>query len=434
MRRTPLVPLAAPAALAVAGAVVATYRLDRAAMASSLFFSLAAAGVLAVLAATAPRRSPVVPVAVLAVFGALVFLPADLPLPGAVVGVVVALALGFALAERTRDHRASATEVLGLVFAAQLAAGVPRLFQAPLRPATLAWLLVAPLVVGVALARGSARRPGAALALGLATFAPGPGWGVLGAAAVVVGAAAWELPALVGRQRLAAAWLVGAAALPAASRLDGGPAWLTLAVATAAAAALATELRLARAGAATLAAAAVAALVAGGMPWCAPAPLAAVVAAIAAPPFALIDAPVVERAVVLTAAHPSYEREIRFHSTRGVRLLSYLTEAIDLPCATPVARVELLAGSSPVASHRLEIGRDTADWAARRPDVAPRLRCPAPAPFWTWIPAAGRYFGATYRARGAWSPSPAADRLRIVRDPGLPERVGVAIFFVGVDR
>jgi hypothetical protein len=435
MRRTPLAPLAPPVALAVAGAVAAEFRLDRGASSSCLFLSLLAAGVLSALALSARPRSAVVPLAALTIFGALVFLPSGLPLPDAAVGFVTALALGFALAERVRNRRASALEVLGLVFAAQLAAAGPRLFIAPSAPATLATLIAAPLAVGGLLAQGAARRPRAALALGLATFAAGPGWGALGVVAVAAGSASWELAAWRERPRFAAAWLVAAAALPWVPRLGTGPAWLAIAMAVAASAALAAEPGVARAGAATLAAAAVVALVAGSLPWRAPRPLAAALSgAVAGPPFAVVDVPVVARAVVLTAAHPGFEREIEVGPTRGVRVLSYLTEAVELPCATPVARVELLAGERPVAVHRLEIGRDTADWAAHRPDVARALRCPAPAPYWSWIPAAGRFFGGTYGSRATWPRSAAADRLRISRDPALPDRVGVAVFFVGVDR
>jgi hypothetical protein len=79
-------------------------------------------------------------------------------------------------------------------------------------------------------------------------------------------------------------------------------------------------------------------------------------------------------------------------------------------------------------------GRDTADWAARRPDVVAAARCPAPAPVLSWIPASGRFLGATFRARFELPPGTTADRVELLRDAGLPAGVGVAVFWVGASR
>ena len=119
---------------------------------------------------------------------------------------------------------------------------------------------------------------------------------------------------------------------------------------------------------------------------------------------------------------------------RAVRVLTYLTHSTGLPCDTPVARVTVGSGGRDREVGELVTGRDTAEWAARRPDVARAITCPPPAPHFSWVPADGRYLGSTYAARYAWSERFDADALRVERDPRLPAAVGVAVFFVGVER
>ena len=433
-----LAPLAVPLAVAAAGASVAALHLDRSAAASTLFFSLLAAGVLAPLAATAARTSRVVPAAGLAAAAALAFLPRGMPLAPAVVGVVLVAALGFALAERVRGAEQGALDgrtVLALALAAQLAARARELLLAPMSIGTILSLTAVPLAVAWALAAVARRRPAAAAALGLATVAAGPGWDAVGTLAVLAGALLFEWASRGSRPRLGTAAVVGGAALPHAL---AGPGWLALAIAACAAAALApAPAALRRAGAGALALAAAAALVAGGFPWLARPPLAAALRAAAQPPFSGVAQALGDGAIVLTAGSPRFDARLAPGVARGARALrvvTYLTHSTALACGTQLARVTVGAGGRDRETAELEVGRDSAEWAAGRPDVANQLACPPPEPHFSWVPAEGRYLGSTYAARFAWSDRFDADALRIERDPRLPEAVAVAIFFVGVER
>lgn len=137
--------------------------------------------------------------------------------------------------------------------------------------------------------------------------------------------------------------------------------------------------------------------------------------------------------MVLTAAQPRLELELSGRAIRAVTIDSYLVESVALPCGTRLARVEVAAPGGSLAFD-LEVGRDSAEWAAERPDVAAALACPAP-PAWTsWIPAAGRFFGHHYRARRAVALPLAATRLVLERDPALPEATALALFEVATGR
>jgi hypothetical protein len=429
-----LAPLAAPTALALAGAAVGQFALDRASAAPILFWSLLGAGVLAALAASAPPSSRSVPAAALAVLAALALLPASTPLPSMAVSMTLALALGFALAERVSTSApAGPLAILGLAFAAQLAALAERLLLSPLAPGTLAALVLAPLAVALALAWAAQCRPVAALALGLATFAAGPGWGWPGVASVVAGAAALAAAHARGRHRLGAAAVVAACAAP---HLPASAPWLVLALAATVASALAPSPALARAGAAALATAALATLVAGALPWRAAPALDAVLAGALARPFSAATRVLPDRALVLSAAAPRAELELEPspRPARGVVVRTYLINAIALPCGTEVARVSLVAQGRVTGALALEIGRDTGDWAVRRPDVAAVLACPAPRADWSWIPASGRFLGSTFRARAGWPAGVAAERVRLERASALPPEVSIAVFGLEVER
>lgn len=86
----------------------------------------------------------------------------------------------------------------------------------------------------------------------------------------------------------------------------------------------------------------------------------------------------------------------------GVRTVvvdSYLTYATKLPAGTPVARVTLEKDGRELAAWTLGAGRDTGEWAARRPDLAAD---PAftPAPSWiAWVEPERRFFAQRHRAR-----------------------------------
>jgi len=432
MNARPLAALATPVALAVAGAVSATLSADAPSRASTLYLTWISAGVLALLAVTASRSSRVVAVAALAACGALVFLPRAVPLPAAALAVILAGALGLSLIERARTGEATRSgALLGMVAAAQLSASGPELFLAP--GSLRLWLSLAgaTLIVTLLLERTAARRPEAALALALASFSAGPGWSLAGCAGVALGTLGVSLAAA---RRSPALSVVGVAAGALVAWTGSGPAWLAVTVAGLAAVSLAVARAPRRAALAALSVAALLALIAGGLPWRRQRPLEAALEGALAPPFRTVATPVRGRPVVLDLARPRFESALGVGDPRALVVVSYLTNSAGLPCGTPVARVILERAGREVFSTTLEVGRETSEWAATRPDVAATIACPAPPPEWSWIPAEGRHLGSTYSGRIDWGEGLAPDRLRIEREPRLPEETALAIFQLGVER
>jgi hypothetical protein len=434
MTRSRLAPLVAPVSLALTGAAVAVYRIDRAAADSTLALALLGAAVLAALAVGARDRDWIVPGTAAAIAAALAFLPATTPLPAAATSALLVVAIGRAASARWARAGAPTTAAIAAVaLAVELLARGDQLLATPLAWAPWAQVLAVPILLGATLAPLARRRPAAALALALGTAAAGPGWGWTGAVAVAGGGLAALRLDRAGRAGAGALVVVGAVALPAAL---AGPAWLALTLAAAAAATLALSRPLARAGAAALAGAALAALAAGSLPWCARPPLAGALESALASPFGVLEQPVGPEAVMLTAERPRQALALPT-SVAGARFLdvrSYLVDGAMLPCGTVVARLELGAGGAPAGQLELVAGRDTADWAARRPDVVAAAPCPAPSPVLSWVPAARGFLGSTYRARFALPAGTAIDRIELERDRELPRGVGVAIFWLGVER
>lgn len=423
--------LVTPAALVVAGALVAHYRLGEGGS-TLLFLTLAAGAVLTPLAATAPAREPVVPIAGLASFAALLTLPTTSPLPVAAVAASLAVAVGWVVALRSRasaspfDRRAW----FGVTFAAQAAAGLDRLWLEPLAPASLVWFGLVPAVAGWLLLELAREQRAGALAVGAASFAAGPGWSGWAIAGLVLAVALARLPgarsgpATIGRLLLAAVapalpllptWLIGSlavfVAVGAAGRLPG----------------------LRRAAASALVVAATLTTVVGTMPWRRQPALERVLSTVTTSPWRVLATGEAGGAL-LDSQRPAVDRTLVADGATVVRVDSYLNQAVALPCGTPVATVSAWQGDSEVARTELRVGRDTAEWAAVRADVAARLACPAPEPFWWWMPHEQRYFGATYSARLRLAAPAAFDRIRIERRADLPSDVALALFTVQAER
>lgn len=110
--------------------------------------------------------------------------------------------------------------------------------------------------------------------------------------------------------------------------------------------------------------------------------------------------PLVTEPVVLRAEETRWTGTVS--TAGGVRTVvvdSYLTYATKLPAGTPVARVTLEKDGRELATWMLRAGRDTGEWAARRPDIAAD---PAftPAPGWiAWVEPERRFFAQRHRAR-----------------------------------
>ncbi|MCA1481779.1 hypothetical protein, partial [Bradyrhizobium sp. NBAIM08] len=115
------------------------------------------------------------------------------------------------------------------------------------------------------------------------------------------------------------------------------------------------------------------------------------------------ETPLGDRVVVLTQAAPRLTVELSGTPVRSLVLDSYLTHGVELACGQELAGIALTglepAGLQPnsataasaarqPASDRgarwrgtLVAGRDSAEWAAGRPDVEAQLACPAPTPW-----------------------------------------------------
>jgi len=145
---------------------------------------------------------------------------------------------------------------------------------------------------------------------------------------------------------------------------------------------------------------------------------------------ATVARPIELRPVVLTAAAPRFEAPLDAGPVAGWLADSYLVRSADLPCGRTLVHV-LFDGS---AAGELRVGRDSAEWATERPDVASSLACPPPAPWSSWFPAEGRFLGHHYRGRGRAATPVAARTIVLERDPTLPPETAVALFHLAVER
>ena len=268
----------------------------------------------------------------------------------------------------------------------------------------------AALLAGTALLAGYPwlRRAAAADALGLAGLAPG--WAAAGALVAAVGAAAL------------AAW----AAATVASRASAAPTRTglraTLAGAAARPGAAAPE-----SSSASRRAAASGRLFARPAAWAGALLAAALLAALAAAPPTRVAA----RGVVLDRAHPRLVLPLPSEPVRAVVVESNLSNAAELPAGTRVATVRLIgAGGAPPVAWELVAGRDTGEWAARRPDVACLTDFAAPPGWLSWVAVDDdrAFFGQRYRARLDGGSPLAASRLEVALAPGLPRHVGLSLY------
>ncbi|MEM6792340.1 MAG: hypothetical protein AAF725_00030 [Acidobacteriota bacterium] len=161
-----------------------------------------------------------------------------------------------------------------------------------------------------------------------------------------------------------------------------------------------------------------------------PALLATAIAAAPAAPLAVFDQPRTlgpwGHTLVFDLPAPSVERGA---SAPAALLDTSLVHGVELPRGAPVARVEWLDAAGEVLESRsILAGEHTAEWAAGRADVAARPGFHSPPPRAFSLAPDGRFFAQHFRTRlevGATA-APAA-RLRIVRDPALPEATRVLL-------
>ncbi|MCB9378294.1 MAG: hypothetical protein H6511_05955 [Holophagales bacterium] len=419
-------------ALAAAGFATARFQIEPGARAATAALTLIAAATLAPLALLRPART-VMPIAALLAGVALVALPHWGVLRLAVV-LPLLLAATAAVAGRALDPEAGAptpTAAIAVALAAQLATRGDRLWLEPTAPGAWLEVLFLPPLVGLALASAGTRGGAAAAratALALLLFAGAGAWQPVAAVALALFALVERFPRLGGRARTAIA------ASPRAAPpllLAGEPAWLALArAASPPPSSRWSPRRSARAPGRCALVVALAAGCASALPWRRPAPLASALGALVSVRPAAVARPIETRPVVLTAAAPRFEATLPEGEVGGWVVDSYLVRSTGLGCGRTLATVRFDA----TAAGELEIGRDSAEWAAERRDVAPTLACPAPPAWSSWFPGEGRFLGHHFRGRGRLAAPIAARRVVVERDPTLPPETAVAIFHLAVER
>ncbi len=338
---------------------------------------------------------------------------------------LVLLAAGAALAARRRASAQAA--IAAVVLAAAAVAPAARSWPESLgAPALLLALL--PAAPWAGRERAARILAAAALAVAALRLVPGPE-----AAIAPIALAALALPAAGAAARLQGLWsggLVAAGALAASYpwlRAEPLPAALDLVGASAA-------WPSAVAVAAVLALLALATRLAGRLPsrW-RPRALPLGLAALAVAAFLRIPAagsqPLEGLPLVLSAERPAIGTEpVPGVPVRRIVVDSYLSNAAALAAGTPVAIVRLSGADGPADEWTLAAGRETGEWAARRPEVAARPGFTAPPAWVSWVAPDGRTFAQRYRAARELAAPLAVARVEIARAPGLPEEVDVAIF------
>jgi hypothetical protein len=139
-----------------------------------------------------------------------------------------------------------------------------------------------------------------------------------------------------------------------------------------------------------------------------------------------------ERAVELDTTRPVWETSLPPGPIAGVVMDSALANSAGLDGNTPAAVLHLTGTDGRTLSWTLRAGRETGEWAARRPDVAATARLRSPGAWISWV--AGGFFGQRYRAVWTLGYPERFTRLRIERAPGLPAEVSLALHQVEVRR
>ncbi|MCG8458965.1 MAG: hypothetical protein MI919_22035, partial [Holophagales bacterium] len=135
------------------------------------------------------------------------------------------------------------------------------------------------------------------------------------------------------------------------------------------------------------------------------------------------------------AARPHLTAELDGSPVRQVVIDSYLVHAAALPTWEPVLWLALEdSRGRRLAEWRMVSGRDTADWAAARPDVASRPGFVAPPPFLSRLAYDGRFFGQIYRAHFRTEEPVPARRLVLGRPGSLEQAVEIRITRLEVRR
>ena len=141
-----------------------------------------------------------------------------------------------------------------------------------------------------------------------------------------------------------------------------------------------------------------------------------------------VATPIAREPIVLDAGTPSWTSALTT-SVRATTVVldSSLSHAESLAAGTPIADVRLTTDRG-VVTLPLRAGLDSAEWAARRRDVASIAGFTAPAPYLHWVDPGGEFFGQRYRARLRLEQESTSESIDVRLAPGLPSDRAATLF------
>ncbi len=114
---------------------------------------------------------------------------------------------------------------------------------------------------------------------------------------------------------------------------------------------------------------------------------------------------------------------------RHLTVDSYASNTTRLIDGAPIGRIVLEIAGGGELSLPLSLGRETGEWAAKRPGLDAVVT--APTPWVSWLAPDGPYLAQRYRASWTLDSAVAARGFRIELDDSLPTDVSLAVFRVG---
>jgi len=136
----------------------------------------------------------------------------------------------------------------------------------------------------------------------------------------------------------------------------------------------------------------------------------------------------VSKAFVLDseASSRSFPLDLEIHS---ITIDSYVSNAAQLADGTLIGRIVLEGEGGAERVLPLALGRETGEWAARRPGLEPVS--PALAPWISWLAPDGAYFAQRYRANWTVGTAVSGRGFRVELEDSLPKDVSLAVFRIG---
>ncbi len=126
------------------------------------------------------------------------------------------------------------------------------------------------------------------------------------------------------------------------------------------------------------------------------------------------------------ASSRSFPLDLEIHS---ITIDSYVSNAAQLADGTLIGRIVLEGEGGAERVLPLALGRETGEWAARRPSLEPVS--PALAPWISWLAPDGAYFAQRYRANWTVGTAISGRGFRVELEDSLPQDVSLAVFRIG---